>query len=175
MRIEELLAHFRRQREWTRRLVAAVPEERFDWAPSERDFSCGGLVRHMIAAEVFWRRLLLAAARGEAYDPFGLPGDLPERYEAFREPNLRSSRSDRYGASFAACLEAWRPVQAETERELGALGDDELQAEAYHPVAGLRLPVWEMLLVLMTHEAHHRGQLSAYLKVLGLRQPMIFT
>jgi uncharacterized damage-inducible protein DinB len=175
MRIEELLVHFRRQREWTRRLVAAVPEERFDWAPSERDFSCGGLVRHMIQSEVFWRRLLAAAARGERYDPFGLTGTQPERYEAFREPNLRSSRHDRYGASFAALLDSWLPVQAETERELGRLTEEELQAEVHHPIAGLRLPIWEMVLLLVGHEVHHRGQLSAYLKVLGLPQPVLYT
>jgi uncharacterized damage-inducible protein DinB len=30
------------------------------------------------------------------------------------------------------------------------------------------------VLVMMEHEAHHRGQLSAYLKGLGLDQPGLF-
>ena len=114
--IEEFLVYFRRQRSWTRSLVAAAPEACFDWRPAPDAFSCGELVRHLIQSEAFWRRLLLAAAAGQRYDPFGLTGTAMQRMTAFRKPNLESSRGDgaKYGASFAACLESWRGVQAKT-------------------------------------------------------------
>ena len=74
--IEEFLVYFRRQRSWTRSLVAAAPEACFDWRPAPDAFSCGELVRHLIQSEAFWRRLLLAAAAGQRYDPFGLTGTV---------------------------------------------------------------------------------------------------
>lgn len=172
--IDGFLAHFRRQRQWTRELVAAVPEERFGWFPGEADFSCGGLVVHLIQSEIFWVKLVTRAARGEAYDPFGLTGSGRERMTAFRRSNLVSSGDARMGSSFAECLERWQEVQARTEEDLGRLTADDLEAEVSHPLTGMSAPLWEMLLVLLEHEAHHRGQLSAYLKVLGLPQPPVF-
>jgi uncharacterized damage-inducible protein DinB len=174
--IQELRAHYRRQRVWTRTLAAAIPAEHAEWAPSAADFSCIGLVRHLMASEVFWRRLLVAATRGEVYDPFQLPGTPVERLAAFREPNVRSSRGDKHGRTVEECLERWLPIQRETEEALGAITPEQLDSvEVYHPLAGLRAPLWELFLVMIAHEGHHRGQLSAYLKILGVRQPPIFT
>ena len=67
--IEDFLDYYRRQRSWTRSLVAAVPEEHFDWRPSEPSFSCGELVRHLIQSEEFWRKLNLEAVEGRTLRP----------------------------------------------------------------------------------------------------------
>lgn len=173
--IDDFLFQFRRERIWTRTLFAAVPAENEGWAPSAHDFSCIGLLRHLMQAEVFYRRLLLAAARGEAFDPFGLPGDLQQRVDAFRAPNVKLSQSEKRGATIAACLASWETIQAETEQELAAITPEQFAgARARHPLSGMHARLWEHALVMLAHEGHHRGQLSAYLKVLGLRQPPIF-
>jgi uncharacterized damage-inducible protein DinB len=171
--LEDFLTHFRRQRAWTRRLVAAVPEEHFGWRPAEDSFSLGELVRHLIQSESFWRKMLTEGAAGRAFDPFGLTGASAERMAAFRRPNVESSRSaEKWGSTFAECLERWSEVQARTERELAAITPEQLrEVEVDHPLLGLRLSLWEMLLTFVDHEVHHRGQLSAYLKVLGVDQP----
>jgi uncharacterized damage-inducible protein DinB len=163
--------HFRRQRVWTHVLVGALPEELFDWAPEGAGFTCGGLVRHLMQAEVFWARLLGAAVAGEAYDPFGIEGSFEQRVEQFRGPNVGASRSDRLGTTFAECVENWSGLQQKTEELIGSLEADDLQASATHPLTGLKAPVWEMILVMIEHEAHHRGQLSAYLKARGIEHP----
>jgi uncharacterized damage-inducible protein DinB len=174
--IQDFIAHFHRQRRWTRALVEAVPEDRFGWAPGPSDFSCGGLVRHLMLAEVSFRRMLLAAARGENYNPFGLPGSLAERTEAFRERNLRLSQEEKYGRTFAECLRVWEGIERKTAEELSAIPDEALHTrEAVHGLTGLKAPLWEMCIVMVGHEAHHRGQLSAYLKLLGLPQPPNFS
>lgn len=173
--VEEFLTHYRRQRGWTLKLVRAVPEDRFDWAPQADAFSCGALVRHLIQAESFWRKLMMSAVRGEAFDPFGFEGSAEERLIALRPQNLRSAASSKLGSSFGELLAAWAQVQAHTEAELGTLTPSQLrEVIVEHPLARLRLPIWEMLLVFVEHEAHHRGQLSAYLKVLGVPQPPVF-
>ncbi len=173
--IQDFLIFYRRQRGWTRSLVAAMPEECFGWRPNPDAFGCGELVRHLIQSEVFWCRLLVAAAEGRPYDPFGLTGTSLERMTAFRRPNLESSRTaEKYGSTFAACLESWSRVQQKTEEELARLSPEQLaEVEVEHPLLVIRAPLWEMLLTMVGHEIHHRGQLSAYLKALGVEQPAV--
>ena len=173
--LADFLAHFRLQRRWSHELFAAVPEQHFDWAPAPSAFSCGGLLVHLIQSEVFWRRLLVAGARGEPYDPLGLHGSGRERFVAFREPNLETSRSDRFGRSFAACLASWSAVGEKTQKELAEIPTAGLARTIEHPISLLSLTVGQMCWVMIEHEAHHRGQLSAYLKVLGVEQPPVFT
>ena len=58
-----------------------------------------------------------------------------------------------------------------TERELAAIPDAALTRELDHPLLALRVQLWDMFGLMVEHEAHHRGQLSGYFKVLGLEQP----
>lgn len=168
----DFLEHFRRQRGWTRTLVEAIPSEHFDWAPTESAFSCGDLVRHLMQAEVFWCRLLTRAAAGGALDPFALEGTAEERLRAFRPGNLAASHEDKYGESVEDCLVRWATIQERTEREFAAVPDVALyEVEVDHPLTRMEAPLWQMLLTMVEHEGHHRGQLSAYLKFLGVEQP----
>lgn len=169
---DDFLHHFRHQRRWTRAIVAAIPEEQFDWSPAEHAFSCGDLVRHMMQAEIFWVRLLVRAAEGESVDPFGLEGSAEQRMESFRAPNLERSHDLKHGDSFASCLEVWSEIQRRSESELAKVPDSALYSvRLQHPLTTLEAPLWQMMLVMVEHEAHHRGQLTAYLKMLGVEQP----
>ena len=170
--MDEFLEHYRRQRRWTRRLAASIPEEHVDWAPADGAFTCGDLVRHLMQAEIFWCRLLTRAAAGEALDPFGLDGTAEDRLRAFRAGNLQASHQSDYGATIEESLERWEEIQDRTEREFSALPDSALSdVLVKHPLTRLEAPLWQMLLMMVEHEGHHRGQLSAYLKVLGAEQP----
>ncbi len=167
---------WQRERSWTRQLIAAFPEDVFDWRPAADAFSCGELVVHLIQAERFWRRLLVEAAAGSRYDPFGLIGTAEERYAAFRTPNFLSARGARHPTTFASCLDRLAAEQAETEAAFAAFTPEQLAgAIVHHPVAGLVAPVGEMTWFMASHEVHHRGQLSAYAKMLGLPQPPLYT
>jgi len=173
---ERPLRLWRRERAWTRQLVAAFPESAFDWRPAPDAFSCGELVIHLIQSERFWRRLLVEATAGRRYDPFALSGSAEERYAAFREPNFLSARSSRHPTTFAACLERWALEGVETEAAFAAFTPEQLAtAIVNHPVAGFVEPLGDMLWFMASHEVHHRGQLSAYAKMLGLSQPPLYT
>ena len=171
----DFLSFLRRQRRWTLDMVAAVPEEHFDWRPSEDSFSCGELVRHLIQADLFWARMLATLAAGEAFDPFGLEGSGEERMRAFRSPNLDFARRDDQGSSFAELLASWETAEAKVTRTLGEIPDEALDGVAgTHPLTRFEGRIWELMLLMLEHEAHHRGQLSAYLRVLGVPLPATF-
>jgi uncharacterized damage-inducible protein DinB len=167
----DLLTHFRRQRAWTRELVAVLPDELFEWVPEGSGFTCGGLVRHLIQAEIFWAGLLKTSVAGEVYDPLGLPGSFEERMESFRDINVGASRGDALGSTAAECLESWNGVQEKMEGLIAGLDATALETRGVHPLTGLEAPVWELVLVMIEHEAHHRGQLSAYLKARDVKHP----
>jgi uncharacterized damage-inducible protein DinB len=167
----QLVERFKRTRHGTRTLVGAIPEAHFGWRPHERAFSCGDLVRHLMQSEIFWRKLLVAGARGERFDPYQLPGSGEERLRAKRAAFLEGSHDEKWGTGVADCLARWADIQAKTERELAAIPDAALATEMEHPLLAMRVPVWDMFLVFIEHEIHHRGQLSAYLKALGVDQP----
>src|SRR6185503_15406859 len=113
---------------------------------------------------------------GRRYDPFALSGNAEERYAAFREPNFLSAGGPRHPTTFAACLERWAAEQAETEAAIAGFTAEQLStAIVHHPVAGFVEPLGDMLWFMASHEVHHRGQLSAYAKMLGLPQPPIYT
>lgn len=169
-----ILERFRAERRWTRRLISAIPEEHFDWRPADSAFSCGELVRHLMQAERFWLRLIESGARGENWDPFGYQGDAEQRVEQFRGLNEGAADDARLGSSFAECLERWASRQEETEIALERLLREAPATVSVHPVALLRGTPAELVFVMVSHEAHHRGQLSAYVKMLGLPHPPLY-
>ena len=90
----------------------------------------------------------------------------------FRRRNLEASGEEKYGRSFSETLERWAEIQRRTEDELASIPDEALSGiEGRHPLTGFQGPFWQFLLFYLEHEAHHRGQLSAYLKVIGSEQP----
>ncbi len=166
-----LMDRWRRTREGTLALVRAIPAGQFEWRPSERAFSCGDLVRHLMQAERVFRRIIESGVRQEPWDPWRLEGPGEERLRGSRE-RIRTSAADaRFGTTPDACLARWREIQAETDAALSNVPDAALAVEVEHPLAAFRAPVWEMFLFMIEHEIHHRGQLSAYLKALDVDQP----
>jgi uncharacterized damage-inducible protein DinB len=168
-----LIDRWRRTREGTRALVQAIPAEHFDWRPHAAAFSCGDLVRHMMQAEQMFRLFLAAAGRGEAWDPWQMTGTGEDRLRSARRAILEGAGTSDLGTTVAACLDRWQAMQAETEAALATVTDEALARVVEHPVTVIRSPLWEMFLLMIEHEIHHRGQLSAYLKVLGVEQPAL--
>lgn len=121
-------------------------------------------------AEIFWRKLLVKGAAGERFDPFRIEGSALDRLKAFRGVNLESSQRDSWGKTASECLEAWQAIEADTIEAFSALSDEALDVEIEHPLLDVREPLSTLFTMMFEHEAHHRGQLSAYLKVLGVEQ-----
>jgi len=138
-----LLAEFDEEMAATRRMLAAVPEEKLGWRPNHKAFTLGKLANHVA----------MMPAAAAAY--LKRRGSLPPE-----------------AASNAELLESFDGSVADCREQLESMSDERLAVNML-VMPGVEKPVWNVLRGrgLMNHMIHHRGQLSAYLRMLGATVP----
>lgn len=157
--VSEFIKYWRGFRRRTRRTLAAFPKDAGPWRPTEGAFCVADLTRHLGRAErdFFVARVCgvpprvavgSEAALGRGGDP-DLPGALAE-LDAVHEESC----------AMLADLE---------KRE----GPEALQRRVTTPM-GAEITAWKLLRAMCEHEAHHRGQLALYLRMLGVDPPPVF-
>lgn len=151
---EALLADFDAEAAHTRKLLDAVPDGRFDWKPHEKSMTLGGLAGH-IADTPNWTGGMMAdvfdlATGMDEWAPFE-PETRAELMEAF-EKNLNVFREAVAGKDDGFLSATWEM----------RMGDQVLMSCPRH--AALRS-------TLIHHVAHHRGQLTVYLRLLDVPVP----
>ncbi len=140
----------------TRRLLAAYPDGHPDWTPHERSMSLSTLAGHVASLPEFARVIAVEPERNMAEHPYVPP-------------------SARTRAELLALFDERR---GEAERAIGSLDPDALQAswrlrngETVY-FQGPRHLLLRRFLV--SHTAHHRGQLTVYYRLLGVPVPGIY-
>jgi uncharacterized damage-inducible protein DinB len=153
---ESLAAELRQEAKTTRRILERVPEGSFDWQPHEKSMSLGRLAGHvaelpsLIAPALTQDELNFASG---AYKPF-VPTSNAELLERFDE-TVNSAVELLSGQTDERLNESWR---------LGS-GDQTF-------FTGPRAVAVRVL--ALNHVVHHRGQLSVYLRLLGVPVPSIY-
>jgi uncharacterized damage-inducible protein DinB len=136
--------------EWqlTRRVMAAVPEDKSAYKPSENCKSAIELVRHIASADIWF---LESVVNGE----FAHPDD--------------STTKDKNVADMLAVYDKQMPMLIE---KLKALTPEQLAKPTKFFI--FEYPLVTYLQFMLKHSAHHRGQLSAYLRPMGAKVPSIY-
>jgi uncharacterized damage-inducible protein DinB len=140
----------------TRRVLERVPDEHWDWQPHEKSMSLGRLAGHL--AELTF--LALTVIQRDAFD---VATDRPDRpAPANREQVL--SVFDRGASELTAAVDALPADQWGQNWALKAAGE-----------VFISLPKTAALRSMgISHPIHHRGQLSVYLRLLGVSVPSIY-
>ena len=140
----------------TRRVLECVPDERFLWKPHEKSWHIGGLAYHM-AQLPQWQTMILTT------DELDL-GSLPPPAEPPSEMSavLGTFECNRAGLDAA--------IAAATEDGLSKIWT--LRRGDFEIMKGPRAVV--MRSVGVNHAAHHRGQMTVYLRLLGISVPMTY-
>ena len=151
-----LLQELEQEAQTTRRLLERVPDSRLSWRPHEKGRTLGDLAMHVAmvpgsVAEVVSKPSPMQAP--DFADP-PAPRTTPELIKAFDE-SLAKAKRILGDMTDAAAAETWRLMR----------GDRELLAT---PRAAF------MRTVMLNHWYHHRGQLSVYLRFLGVPLPSIY-
>jgi len=134
----------------TQRVIGAIPNDKVDYRPDDIAKSAIDLAWHIVVAEI---RFLDGVVAGE-FD--FTPKPRPELIRTADAVNRW------YAAEWAKCV----------ERLHGASGDQLIRRVDFRGL--FQFPAVVYVQVALNHSIHHRGQLSMYLRPMGVRVPSIY-
>jgi uncharacterized damage-inducible protein DinB len=151
---ELFVPELRAEGELSRRFIARVPQDRLLWKPHEKSHTVGELAMHIAL----------------------LPGNLSAAamVEKFPVDNVGATVFVQ-PASVKQILDTHDAGIADAEKRLGQMSDADYGLLWNATMGGeviMTLPRHAMLRnILFSHLCHHRGQLGAYLRLLGVAVP----
>lgn len=158
-KIDTFLAELDYEAATTRRVLERMPEEEVDWRPHERSMTLGRLCGH-IAEMPVWGRVVLAE------DGFDVATAGERGYETFVARD-RAELLERFDDGIEAMRQAAQGYPDERMRDTWTLSNGDQVIFSSPRAAALRGFVF-------SHLIHHRGQLSVYLRLLGVPVPSIY-
>jgi len=155
---EFLLAELNREVDRSRRALEHVPEGKYDWKPHEKSMIFGYLA-DMVATIPSW--IALQVTKNDL-DVAPVDGSTMKR-----EPKKTSAALvqalDKTAADARAALEKTTDEHLNTPWQLKARGNVVQEG-----------PRYAMIQDTINHWAHHRGQLTVYLRLMGAKVPAIY-
>ena len=152
--IAALIQELEQEAQTTRRVLERVPEDRLSWKPHEKSMSLGQLALHVATVPGM-------VAEISQHSPFPVP--------EFTQPSVTSA---------AELVPALEQSVAKAKQIMSGMKDADL-ANQWSVVDGSRevmtLPIGALLRsIMLNHWYHHRGQLSVYLRQVGVPVPSIY-
>lgn len=153
-----LLADLDREVELSRRALEQVPEGRYDWKPHDKSMMFGYLAS-LVATIPSWIAMIVTRDELDV-----APADGPKIEQARNETSDALKEAlDKAAADARAALEQTTEEHLQTSWRLLARGQ----------------VVWEgarqeMIRDTLSHWAHHRGQMTVYLRLLGAKVPALY-
>ncbi len=151
-------AQLSRENEISRRVLARVPEGRSDWKPHDKSMPLGYLAT-LLATMPTW--IAMAVTRDEL--------DIrPKQGEGIQPAEWQTN------------AELLQQLETSAKQAVEALAgtDDAFLSTPWRLLAGGKVvderPRHEVIADTLCHAAHHRGQLSVYLRLLGEQVPSIY-
>ena len=146
--VDSLVKNWRRIHKQTTKIMAAAPNDKYDWKPADSAMTLGELMNHLWIAEAG----LVAAAKTGVF-----PKEAPEKI-----------------TDTAALIAAFDKTHEEAVATAQAFTAEEL-AETVAPFGPDKaMPRSALLHLTHEHEIHHRGQLYTYLRIAGCEVPPLF-
>jgi len=156
---EFLLAELDREVERSRRALQKIPDGKWDWKPHDRSMICGYLA-NMVATIPSW--IAMEVTRDEL-DVAPADGSSSMTWEKNDTSEKLTRALDKSAAEAREALRGTTDDHLQTPWQLKARGQVVQQA-----------PRFEMIQDTINHWAHHRGQLTVYLRLMGATVPSIY-
>lgn len=159
MKLTELfLAELDREADRSKRALERVPAGKYEWTPHERSMTFGYLAE-LVATMPSWVTMTIRQDELDLNPPGGTP---PQRH------NLRTSRD---------LVDALAKAVADARTALQETTDEFLMTPWRLLVAGnvvMEHPRHIVIRETLNHLAHHRGQMTVYLRLLGAPVPALY-
>jgi uncharacterized damage-inducible protein DinB len=155
---ELLLSALDREVERSRRALEQVPEGKRDWKPHDKSMAFGYLC-DMVATMPSWMAMMVNI------DEFDI---APKEGQQFRPPASHTS---------AEFIKALDKAADEGRAALRGTTDEHLKRH-WQLLAGGKVvadaPRHEFIQDTIAHWAHHRGQMTVYLRLMGAKVPALY-
>ena len=148
--VAPFLDYFEKVRARTMRLAACIPPDKLEWRCAEGKFTPGDLARHIAATE---RYVFAESAAGGRNRYSGCGRELADGYDQV--------------------VQFMERMHSESMKIFSQLSDDDLQKKCAS-AEGTPITTWKLLRSMVEHEIHHRGELYAYLGLLGVTVPPLY-
>jgi len=153
--IDGMLQELEQEAHTTRRVLERVPEEKLTWRPHHKARTLGELALHVAMVPGAVAMLIASPSPAQAPDfKDPSPASAAELIPAL-DKSIGTARQVLGGMDDGEIMSTWRLMQGERE------------VFAVPRVALLRS-------IMLNHWYHHRGQLSVYLRELGVAIPSIY-
>lgn len=142
----------------SRKALEQVPEGHYDWKPHEKSMHFGYL-SELVATMPSW---ITMAVNQDSLDL------KPASGQGYKRPNLRTR---------AELLKGLDEALAGAKAALGGTNEAHLQTSWRLLVGGhvvMETPRHEVIGETLRHLAHHRGQMTVYLRLLGATVPALY-
>ena len=153
-----LLSELDREVDRTRRALEYVPDDRGQWKPHERSMGFGAL-SHMVATIPSWIAMIVS------------------KNELDIDPAEGASMPQQGPLTSAALLEALDTASADARTALSGTTDGHLHGMWRLKARGnvvQQAPRFQMIQDTFNHWAHHRGQMTVYLRLMDAHVPAIY-
>ena len=155
---EFLLAELDREVERSRRALEQVPEGKYDWKPHEKSMIFGYLA-NMVATIPMWITMQI---NQEELDVAPADGGKMEQKKMDTSGEFIEAL-DKAAAGARSAFEKTTDEHLKTNWRLLARGQVVMEA-----------PRFEMIQDTINHWAHHRGQMTVYLRLMGAKVPALY-
>jgi uncharacterized damage-inducible protein DinB len=153
-----LIEELDREVERSRRALQEVPEGKYDWKPHEKSMIFGYLA-NMVATIPSWLAMQVAQ---ESLDVAPAEGSTMEQKKLDTSAALIEAL-DKSAAGARAALEKTTDEHLLTSWKLLARGQTVMES-----------PRYVFIQDTINHWAHHRGQMTVYLRLMGAKVPAIY-
>ena len=148
--IEPFIEYFEKVRARTMRVVKSIPPDKLEHSFGEGRFTLGDLARHLAVVERYtWAECV--QGKPQRYD--GCGRELADGLE-----------------NVIALMER---LHQESMQIFSRFTPEELAAKCLTP-EGSPITRWKALRLMIEHEIHHRGEIYAYLGLLGVKTPPLY-
>ena len=160
MKLTEFLrAELDREVERSRRALEQAPEGKHDWKPHEKSMIFGYLA-NMVATIPMWISMQVTQAE---LDVAPAKGDSKMEHKRLETSAELIEALDKAAAGARTAFEQTTDEHLMTNWRLLARGNVVMEA-----------PRYQMIQDTFNHWAHHRGQMTVYLRLMGAKVPAIY-
>lgn len=154
-----LLAELDREVERSRRALEQAPEGKYDWKPHEKSMIFGYLA-NMVATIPMW---IMMQINQNELDVAPAPGESKMENKRLDKSSELIEALDQAAAGARSAFQQTTDEHLKTNWRLLAKGKVVMEA-----------PRYEMIQDTINHWAHHRGQMTVYLRLMGAKVPAIY-